>query len=187
MNREFAQLLQCYIVTKVAKPLSAERPLLLCAVSAAGSTGQSRMTGMTDAADCLRVAANYLAGARFCPSEADEAREIAAMVMADLPADLATRVECALDCDDYRAAAWALDGIANILDPPAAPTPQAKPRRPRRPRKATLASALKQAAKANVPVSAAVIGADGVTLHFGKGESTEASNPWLDDLKVTKQ
>jgi hypothetical protein len=28
---------------------------------------------------------------------------------------------------------------------------------------------------------------DGVTLHFGKGESTEASNPWLDDLRVTKQ
>ena len=29
---------------------------------------------------------------------------------------------------------------------------------------------------------------DGVTLHFGKGEPTEASNPWpLDDFKVTKQ
>ena len=28
---------------------------------------------------------------------------------------------------------------------------------------------------------------DGVTLHFGKGESTETSNPWLDDLKATKQ
>ena len=28
---------------------------------------------------------------------------------------------------------------------------------------------------------------DGLTLHFDKTESTEASNPWLDDLKVTKQ
>ena len=28
---------------------------------------------------------------------------------------------------------------------------------------------------------------DGVTLHFGKAESTETSNPWLDDLKATKQ
>ena len=29
---------------------------------------------------------------------------------------------------------------------------------------------------------------DGVTLHFGKGEPTEASNPWpLDDFKVTKR
>ena len=28
---------------------------------------------------------------------------------------------------------------------------------------------------------------DGVTLHFGKAEPTEASNPWLADLKVTKQ
>ena len=28
---------------------------------------------------------------------------------------------------------------------------------------------------------------DGVKLHFGKGESTETSNPWLDDLKATKQ
>ena len=28
---------------------------------------------------------------------------------------------------------------------------------------------------------------DGTVLHFGKVEDTEASNPWLDDLKVTKQ
>jgi hypothetical protein len=28
---------------------------------------------------------------------------------------------------------------------------------------------------------------DGTVLHFGEPEPTEASNPWLDDLKVTKQ
>ena len=28
---------------------------------------------------------------------------------------------------------------------------------------------------------------DGVTLHFGKGESTSCCNPWLDDLKVTNE
>jgi hypothetical protein len=66
---------------------------------------------------------------------------------------------------------------------------QPKPQKqPRGSRKATLASALRQAAKANVPVSAAVIGADGITLRFGESEPTEAGNPWLDDLnKVTKQ
>jgi hypothetical protein len=28
---------------------------------------------------------------------------------------------------------------------------------------------------------------DGTVLHFGELAPTEASNPWLDDLKVTKQ
>jgi hypothetical protein len=110
---------------------------LLGALSAASGTGKSVISMPVinldpNVADCLRVASDYLAGARFCPSEADEAREIAAMVMADLPADLAAQAERALDCDDYRAGAWALDGIANILDPPAVAVPQPKPRRQRK-------------------------------------------------------
>src|SRR5436309_16082855 len=81
---------------------------------------------MTDAdiADCLRLAADCLACARFCPSETEEAREYAAMAATKLPADLAAQVARALDCGDHR---W-LDGLANALEPPA-PTPQPKPRR----------------------------------------------------------
>jgi hypothetical protein len=99
--------------------------------------------------------------------------------MADLPADLATRVECALDCDDYRAAAWALDGIANILDPPAVAVPQPKSRRPR---KASIGRQIAAAERGGKNVTS-ITTPDGVTLHFGKNESTTTEpNPWLDDL-----
>jgi hypothetical protein len=48
----------------------------------------------------------------------------------------------------------------------------------KRRRRVTLAAALKQAAKTGVPVSAAVIGSDGVTLHSGKTEQATDLNPW---------
>jgi hypothetical protein len=83
-----------------------------------------------DRALCLRVAADCLAAARFCPSQADEARKYAGMVMADLPADLAAQIERALDCGSIRA----LDELANALAPPAAPTPSAFANRRGRPR-----------------------------------------------------
>jgi hypothetical protein len=59
----------------------------------------------------------------------------------------------------------------------------------RRQRRPTLASALKQAAKAGTPVRRATIEADGaVTIVVGQPEPTEATNPWLADLdKVSKQ
>jgi hypothetical protein len=50
--------------------------------------------------------------------------------------------------------------------------------KPTKRRKVTLAAALKQAAKTGVPVSAAVVGTDGVTLHFGKTEQATDLNPW---------
>jgi hypothetical protein len=48
----------------------------------------------------------------------------------------------------------------------------------RRQRKPTLANALKQAAKAGVPVKSAVVGAEGVTLQFGKSEQATDLNDW---------
>jgi hypothetical protein len=59
--------------------------------------------------------------------------------------------------------------------------------KPRGKRKPTLAQALRQAANARLPVKGAVIGSDGIELHFGEPEPTDASNPWLADLEVTKQ
>jgi hypothetical protein len=146
-------------------------------MSAASGTGQP-VSNMTDITICLRAAADCLAAARFCPSVAESAREYAAMAVANLSPDHAAQVERALDCGDHRM----LDDLANALEPPAAPA--RNPKRQRKPRVHTL---IKQAEKSGKPVTS-ITTPDGVTLHFGKGESTEASNPWLDDLnKGAKQ
>src|SRR5262249_28615510 len=67
----------------------------------------------------------------------------------------------------------------SLLVTPAAPT--------RRPRRATLVSVAKQASKAGIAVARYEVKPDGtIVIVTGQGESTEP-NPWLDDLKVTKQ
>ena len=104
---------------------------------------------MTDAALCLRVAADCLSSARFCPSELNGAREYAAMAAAELPADLAAKIERALRCGDHRL----LDQLAMGLEPPAAlPTP-AKPLRQRRAREPVLCSK-----RASAEEAAAILG-----------------------------
>jgi hypothetical protein len=55
----------------------------------------------------------------------------------------------------------------------------AKPSRRRRPGIATL---IKRAEKSGKAVTS-ITTPDGTTLHFGEGEDTEASNPWLADLE----
>jgi hypothetical protein len=63
-----------------------------------------------------------------------------------------------------------------------------KPARVRKPRRPTLASVAAQASKAALEVARYEVRPDGtVVVVTGKSESTEASNPWLDDLKATKQ
>jgi hypothetical protein len=58
----------------------------------------------------------------------------------------------------------------------------------KRQRKPTLVSVAKQASKAALEVARYEIKPDGtIVVVPGRSESTEASNPWLDDLKVTKQ
>jgi hypothetical protein len=95
---------------------------------------------MTDIATGLHMAADYLAGARFVPSEADEAREYAAPAMAELPPDLAALVDEALSAGDWNV----LDQIARAFEPPAVPMPQPKPRRPRKPSLARLVAKAKE-------------------------------------------
>jgi hypothetical protein len=67
--------------------------------------------------------------------------------------------------------------------------PVERPSRRRRQRKPTLARALAEAKKAGVNVAGATLSSDGaVSLTFGQGETTEATNPWLADIeKATKQ
>jgi hypothetical protein len=61
------------------------------------------------------------------------------------------------------------------------------PAKPRRPRKPSIRKTIAAAERGGKTVTS-ITTPDGVTLHFGKGEATEASNPWLDDLnKATKQ
>jgi hypothetical protein len=69
------------------------------------------------------------------------------------------------------------------IKPRADPAP-AKPRRQRKPSLRKMIVAAERVGKTVTSITTP----DGVTLHFGKGEPTETSNPWLDDLnKVTKQ
>jgi hypothetical protein len=67
------------------------------------------------------------------------------------------------------------------------PTADPAPAQPRRQRKPSLKRMIVAAERGGKTVTS-ITTPDGVTLHFGKGEPTEASNPWpLDDFKVTKQ
>ena len=62
----------------------------------------------------------------------------------------------------------------------------AKPVKPRRQRRPSVGPLIAQAEKAGKRVTS-VTTPDGIKLTFGEPEPTEASNPWLADLKVTKQ
>jgi hypothetical protein len=67
-------------------------------------------------------------------------------------------------------------------------TPAATPEPRRRQRKPTLASVAKQASKAALEVARYEVRPDGtVVVVTGKSEKSTEPNPWLDDLKVTKQ
>jgi len=61
-----------------------------------------------------------------------------------------------------------------------------KPRRQHKPRVPRLSTMVKRAEKSGKKVTS-VITPDGTTIRFDEPQPTEASNPWLDDLKVTKQ
>ena len=61
------------------------------------------------------------------------------------------------------------------------------PSRQRKPRQPTLDSVAKRASKAGIEIARYELKPDGtIVIVAGKSESTEP-NPWLDDLKVTKQ
>jgi hypothetical protein len=59
-------------------------------------------------------------------------------------------------------------------------------RRSRRPSKPSIATLIKRAEKTGRTVTS-ITTPDGTRINFGEGEPSEANNPWLADLKVTKQ
>ena len=61
----------------------------------------------------------------------------------------------------------------------------AKAAPPRR-RKRSIAELVKRAEKTGKVVTS-VTTPDGITISFGEPKPSDASNPWLDDLKATKQ
>ena len=60
------------------------------------------------------------------------------------------------------------------------------PRKKRKPRRASIRRMVAAAEKAGKTVTSVTM-PDGTVLHFGELAPTEASNAWLDDLKVRKQ
>jgi hypothetical protein len=70
--------------------------------------------------------------------------------------------------------------------PPLPPMPVSQRRETPRQRKQDIGKMITAAERSGKNVTS-ITTPDGVTLHFGKGESTEASNPWLDDLTKVKQ
>ena len=62
------------------------------------------------------------------------------------------------------------------------------PRKPRKRKAPTLVTVAKQADEAGIPVARYEVEPDGkINIVTGKPEPSTEANPWLDDLKVTKQ
>jgi hypothetical protein len=151
-----------------------------------GSKGQGEvMSDAAAAASALRAAAFHLWGP-INRAEAEEGIKCVEAAIAALPPDLAAQVERAIlrDTDERTKTLEALadeleSESAKFADLPESKMDNLPPDpRPKRRRKPTLAQALRQAADAKVPVKSAVIGADGVTLHFGKSEQAMDLNDW---------
>jgi hypothetical protein len=179
------------------------RALLLCALSAASGSGQ-RMIGMPDAAIHGKGEGSRSRGAR-------QARRLGAAK--DDPWWTAQLLKLGEDALAFERIGqmptrgkglvqWAHDLVSAVRsgdldareelvivlqilsDQQDRPKPQKQPRGPRKP---TLAGIAKQASKAALEVARYEARPDGtVVVVTGKSESTEP-NPWLDDLKVTKQ
>jgi hypothetical protein len=149
---------------------------------------------MTDAAFALYAAAECFACA-ISSSDLEEGVEYAEAAIAALPPcghpepDFVREL---VEARDWRC----LEMIARELDTRAAAVSQertaersvvSKPAKPHRKRKPSLRALIAQAEKAGKPVTS-VTTPEGITLRFDQPESpAEASNPWLADLKVTKQ
>lgn len=150
---------------------------------------------MTDAAFALYAAAECFACA-ISPSDIEEGVGYAEAAIAALPPGGFPRpnyVHELVEARDWRC----LEMISRELDQRARPVrvsqerisesfEVSKPAKPRRQRKPSLRTLIAQAEKAGKPVTS-VTTPEGITLRFDQPEPAEASNPWLADLKVTKQ
>jgi hypothetical protein len=80
----------------------------------------------------------------------------------------------------WHATAW----VWNTSDYGDAAIEACPPRKAQRVRKMTLARALKQASKVNMPVRGAVLDGNRVELHFGEAAEQHAEqNPWEAEIK----
>jgi hypothetical protein len=130
-------------------------------------------------------ASECFALARFLPSAEDEGDEYldAAARLANQPS--IEQVNRFIDeLDEFlarRASEAPTEPPAKQPDPP---QPEQPPHR-RRQRKPSIATLVKRAEKTGKAVTS-ITTPDGTTINFSQ-EPGEANNPWLDDLKVTKQ
>jgi hypothetical protein len=76
-----------------------------------------------------------------------------------------------------------LSDLGSISSFPTSACAASRAKLTRRQRRPTLASALKQAGKAGVPVKAATLGSDGVKLEFGESGQATDINPWDEVLR----
>src|SRR5262249_39531810 len=123
----------------------------------------------------VELATDCFAAARFCPSEAEIAEEYAIAAGEEL-----TRVRAAFAAAN---AAPPSDKTNASKDAVAATAANRSSRRQRKPSIATL---VKRAEKTGRRVTS-ITTPDGMIINFGEPEPSAANNPWLDDLKVTKQ
>ena len=125
--------------------------------------GSDRDRALAAAAECFHLA-------NWWPGEADVAEQFLALAEA-LPADAKSE--------------W--DNCPTQSPPPkSAPDTVSDsdlPGRPRQPRQPSIRKLIEQAKKAGASITLP----DGTKLDFSKPESAASENPWLDDLKVTKQ
>jgi hypothetical protein len=146
---------------------------------------------MTDAASALRAAAECL----FAPLgrwEIDEGIKWVEAAIAALPPGTDPDLVRMVETLDWQK----LEVVADELERKERPVPSfsvetkddACPSFPtrKRQRKPSIRTLIKQAEKSGKPVTS-VTTPEGVTLRFDQPEPTEAGNPWLADLKVTKQ
>jgi hypothetical protein len=135
---------------------------------------------MTDAVSALRAAAFHL----FAPVarwEIDEGIGYVEAAIEALPSGTDHDLVEMIETLDWRL----LERIADELESKgrsalsfSVEKDATRPPSRKRQRKPSLAAALKQAAKAGKPVKAATLGAEGVTLQFGKSDQSTEFNPW---------
>jgi hypothetical protein len=121
--------------------------------------GSDRDRALAAAADCFHLA-------NWWPGEADVAEQFLALA-ALLPADAQSESD---NCPTH--------------SPPPRSDEFVRPtRRQRQPRQPSIRKLIEQAKNAGASITMP----DGTKLDFSKPESAASENPWLDDLKVTKQ
>jgi hypothetical protein len=95
------------------------------------------------------------------------------------------------DDEDFRCAglrwAWRPDPFADLesRDRSAALAEAIAKAAPPRRRKPSIAELVQRAERAGKGVTS-IVTADGTTINFDEPKPSDASNPWLDDLKLTK-